>query len=337
MIATEAATVNDESRSARRSSACRRDFRVLWGLGCALFVAVVGAQQSPDRTRPPVLGPAPKLTLPSIQKQTLSNGLPVWVVEAHEVPLAQISLVVRAGSGDDPPDRFGIGSLTAAMLDEGAGARSSLEIADAIEFLGATLTTASSFDASVIRLNVPVARLSEAVAIMADVALRPTFPQADLERLRQERLTSLLQARDDPGSIAAIAFARLVFGGTHRYGTGAIGTEASLLAAHADLRDFHATHFAPSGAVLMVVGDVRAGSILPLLEQHFGAWGAGAPACASAAGRAAQDRTGGARRQAGRGAVSDPDRLGGCGALHAGLLSDPGDERGFRRLVHVAA
>ena len=86
-----------------------------------------------------------------------SNGLPVWLVEAHEVPLVQVNLVVhgrqrrrsrRASSAS--------ASLTAAMLDEGAGARSALEIADAVEFLGASLTTTSSFDASAVRLNVPV-------------------------------------------------------------------------------------------------------------------------------------------------------------------------------------
>ena len=87
--------------------------------------------------------------------------------------------------------KFGAASLTAAMLDEGAGQRSALEIADAIEFLGAKLTTTSSYDASAVRLNVPVQRLDEALPLFADVAQRPTFPDKEIERLRQERLTSL--------------------------------------------------------------------------------------------------------------------------------------------------
>ena len=70
------------------------------------------------------------------------------------------------------------------------------------------------------RLGVPVARLAPALALMADVALRPTFPEAELERLRQERLTELLQARDDAAAVASMAFARLLFGPSHRYGTG---------------------------------------------------------------------------------------------------------------------
>lgn len=225
-----------------------------------------------DRSKPPELGPAPALKLPAIQKRALSNGLPVWVVESHEVPLVQVNLVVRAGSGDDPKGKFGVASLTAAMLDEGAGPRNSLEIADAIEFLGATLTTTSGFDASAIRLNVPVARLGDALPIMADVALRPTFPNADLDRLRQERLTSLLQARDEPESIAPMAFALRVFG-ENRYGTSQLGTSLTLKAfVPADLRTFHSTYYQPSNSTLVVVGDITADAAVAQLEKPFGGW-----------------------------------------------------------------
>ena len=78
----------------------------------------------------------------------------------------------------------------------------------------------------------PVARLGPALPVMADVALRPTFPEAELERLRQERLTDLLQARDDAASVAPMAFARLLFGPSHRYGTGAIGTDGDAQELH---------------------------------------------------------------------------------------------------------
>lgn len=242
-------------------------------LCCSLFVALPGAQQRPDRAKPPALGPAPTLKLPAIQKRMLSNGLAVWVVEAHKVPLVQANLVVMAGSGDDPAGKFGLANLTAAMLDEGAGSRSSLEIADALDYLGASLDTSSSSDAAAVRLNVPAARLREALPIMADVAIRPTFPAPDLERLRQERLTALLQARDDPAQIIPFAFQRVVFGQTHRYGTGQVGTEATLKAfTPPDLKAFHEAMYQPSNATLIVAGDITADALLPLLEQQFGGW-----------------------------------------------------------------
>jgi zinc protease len=241
-------------------------------------VAVAVAQGPADRSRPPQLGPVRALTLPSVVKRALSNGLPVWIVEAHETPLVQLNLVVHAGSGDDPAGRFGLASLTAAMLDEGAGTRSALQIADDVELLGASLATSSSFDASAVRLNVPVARLAAALPLVADVALRPTFPESELNRLRQERLTALLQARDDAASVAPLAFARTVFGTTHRYGTGATGTERTLKAFSApDLTAFHAATYRPGNATLIVVGDVTPRTLLPLLEKHFGGWRAAGP------------------------------------------------------------
>src|ERR1700675_402496 len=158
------------------------------------LTTVISAQQPPDRTKPPQVGPAPALTLPAIQKRQLSNGLAVWLVELHEVPVAQVNLVVLSGGAGDPPGKYGLTGLMTAMLEEGAGSRSALEIADAVDFLGADLGAGSSFDASAVRLHVPVARLADALPIMADVALRPTFPQEELERVRQQRLTTLLQA-----------------------------------------------------------------------------------------------------------------------------------------------
>ena len=244
-----------------------------------LATAAGFAQQVPNRSKPPALEAAPQLTLPPIQKRTLSNGLAVWIVEAHKVPLVQVNLLIHAGSGDDPAGKFGVASLTAAMLDEGAGSRSALQIADEVEFLGADLGTSSSFDASAVRLNVPAARLAAALPIMADVALRPTFPQAELDRLRQERLTTLLQARDDAAQVAPLAFGRVVYGGMHRYGTSAMGTQATLKAfTIADLRSFHTATYHPAGATLVVAGDIRTDAVLPLLEKQFGGWkAAGAP------------------------------------------------------------
>ncbi len=112
----------------------------------AALAATAAAQDKPDRSKPPALGPAPSLKMPAIQKQKLSNGLAVWIVEHHEVPLAQINMIVRSGSAAAPIGKYGVGSLAAAMLDEGAGSRSALELADAREFRGAKLSTTSTLD-----------------------------------------------------------------------------------------------------------------------------------------------------------------------------------------------
>ena len=242
-----------------------------WGVLALIGVSL--SAQAPDRSKAPAPGPAPALTLPAIQKRQLSNGLPVWIVQQHEVPIAQLNLVVRRGSADDPSGKFGIASMTASMLTEGAGARSALEIADAIDFLGADISTTSGIDSTSVRLEAPVARLSEALSVMADVALRPSFPSEELERVRQERLTSLLQARDSPETIASLAFARVLYGPAHRYGTATIGTEDTIRGfTRGDLLAFYTSMYRPDNATLVVVGDVQIETIMPLLETSFGTW-----------------------------------------------------------------
>jgi zinc protease len=256
---------------------------------CVVCGSLVAAQK-PDRSNPPKPGPPPALKLPPIQKHKLSNGLAVWIVEQHDVPLAQVNLIVRAGSGTDPAGKFGVASMTSNMLDEGAGGKSALELADAIEFLGAQLSTTSSFDYSAVRLSTPVTRLADALPLMADVVGRPAFAAEELERLRKERLTRLLQARDDPAAIIEIAFPRIVFGDKHRYGAAAGGGAAEVKAMTLDdVRSFHRTYYRPEHSTLLVVGDVTSATVLPLLEQAFGSWkGTGAAVPVASVPAAAQ-------------------------------------------------
>jgi len=250
-------------------------------IACSLAVAISAAPaaQAPDRSKPPASGAAPALKLPGIQKGQLSNGLPVWLVELHEVPVVQVNLLVMGGTADDPAGKFGVASLMSAMLTEGAGSRSSLDIADAIDFLGADLSAAAAVNATSIRLHVPVARVADALPIMADVAQRPTFPAAELERLRQQRLTSLLQARDDPSTTAALAFSRVLYGGDHRFGTATMGTAGTIKGFTVqDLQSFYNATVRPETSTLVVAGDITLDKAMPLLEASFGKWKPASPA-----------------------------------------------------------
>jgi zinc protease len=242
-------------------------------IAIVVCASVATFAQAPDRSHPPQPGPPAALRLPTIQKQKLSNGLPVWIVELHEVPVAQINLVVLSGTANDPPGKYGVASLTAAMLEEGAGSRSALEIADAVDYLGADLGAATTSDLSAVRLHVPVARLADALPIMADVALRPTFPTGELDRQRQQRLTSLLQGRDDPPTISSVAFSRVLYGKAHRYGTPQIGTAETIKTLTSDdLRGFYNSAFRPDNATLVAVGDITPDKAMPLFEKSFGSW-----------------------------------------------------------------
>ncbi|HEY7790568.1 MAG TPA: pitrilysin family protein [Vicinamibacterales bacterium] len=270
----------------------RRQKYSLW-LGVTALAALCAislSAQQPDRTTPPPPGPLRPLHLPAIETRTLANGLPVWIVEEHQVPVAQVNVLIRAGGANDPAGKYGLASFTASLLEDGAGSRSALEIADALDFLGADLRSVSSFDATSIRLHVPVEHLADALPVMADVAERPTFPTEELERARRALLTSILQARDNPTSLATAAFPRLLFGASSRYGTPDFGTAATVQAFTADdLRGFYSAWYRPANASLIVVGDVTPERVLPLLERSFGQWNvAGQAPTATAVARAAE-------------------------------------------------
>ena len=240
----------------------------------AATASLPAAQPAADTTpKPPTLAPPKALTLPPIVSRELANGMRLLVVEHHELPLADFVLLVRTGHEADPPKHVGLAALTAAMLDEGAGGRNALQIADQAAYLGVQLGTGSSWDLSQVTLHAPTAQLDSALALFADVALRPAFPEKDLDRIRQERITNIIQNRDRPTVIADQAYASLVFGGEHPYGRPTIGTEASLKQiTRGDVTRFYDTYYRPNNATLIVVGDVAAADVERRVNALFSKW-----------------------------------------------------------------
>ncbi len=257
-----------------------------------LIGPVIGQTSEPDRGRPPELGPPPTLKLPAIEHLKLSNGLPVVLLEKHEVPVVSLNLIVKGGSSLDPEQKTGLAALTASMMTEGAGKLDSLQLADAIDFLGANISVTAGFHTFEVDLYAPVARLDQALPLFADVALRPTFPGEELERKRLLLLTRLLQARDEPTAVATVLFNRTLYGNSHPYGVSSYLDEATIRSFTVDdIRGFHSSVFFPNNATLIVVGDVRPDALLPKLESAFSAWKSGRlPAGVSAEAKQALER-----------------------------------------------
>jgi zinc protease len=238
-----------------------------------LALASLTFAQAPDRSKPPELGPTPSLTLPLIQHLKLSNGLPVILMEKHEVPLVQVDLVIRTGSVMESPEQLGLANITATMMMQGAGSLDALALSDAIDFLGARINTYASQHVSGVNLHTPLSKLEDALLLFADVTLRPTFPPEELERQRKDRLNRLAQMHDEPTGIASVAFSKIVFGKDHPYGVMSSGDEKSIRSfTVSDLQKFYEKYFHPNNATLVVVGDVTPDKIMPLLEKALGAW-----------------------------------------------------------------
>jgi zinc protease len=235
--------------------------------------SVVIAQGTLDRSKPPELGPPPRVSLPPIITRVLPNGLKLMIVEQHELPLADFVLLVGSGSTADPAGKAGVANLTAAMLREGTTTRKSLDIADQAAFLGVSLAPTSSWESSSLSLHTPTAQLDSALALFADVALHPSFPANEFERLRKNRLTDLLQIRDQGPQIANIAFPAIIYGTAHPYGLASIGTETSVKSLSTfDLQSYYETNFKPNNSTLIIVGDVNPEQIEQKIIARFGSW-----------------------------------------------------------------
>lgn len=251
------------------------------------------AQAKPASTTPPTLAAPKPLTLPAIAERTLPNGLRVVIVEQHELPLVDISLVIRTGAEADPKGKAGLATLTANLLDEGAGTRDALGIAEQVGYLAIRLGTGAAFEQSTVSLHTTRATLDSALSLMADVALRPTFSDKEFSRLKNDRMTALLQEADRGPALADRAFAAIVFGADHPYGRSASGTreEAEALTVD-DARQFWSTWYRPNNATLIIVGDVTEAEALAHATSAFGAWQRGAlPASATNTPNAAKAAT----------------------------------------------
>jgi predicted Zn-dependent peptidase len=245
--------------------------------GAAVAALLLGASiagaQTLDRSKPPVLGPPPKVALPPVVTRELPNGLKLMIVEQHELPLADFVLVVGGGGTMDPVKKDGVANLTASMLTEGTTSRNSLQIADQIAYLGVGLNAGSNWDASTVSLHTPISQLDSALALFSDVVLHPAFSSEDFERVRKNRLTSLVQLKDRPTAIADQAYASILYGSGHPYGHNLIGTEASVTAmTPADLQSFYRSNFVPNNATLIIVGDVKVADIEKRIAARLGSW-----------------------------------------------------------------
>lgn len=240
----------------------------------ALEAAAAGA----DRKGIPPAGPPPPVGFPTVERMKLANGLGVMLAPRPGSGLIEMQLIVEGGYAADPAARPGTASLAMGMLDEGTATRSALKISEELSLLGANLGSGATLDNAYVTLSALRDKLEPSLAIFADVALNPTFPPSELERLRGIYLAGLSQEQSRPNSMALRVLPKLLYGAGHPYAmplTGS-GTEASLKALQReDLIAFHSTWFKANHATLVVAGDVTLDELRGLLERFFGRWPGG--------------------------------------------------------------
>ena len=228
-----------------------------------------------DRSAVPETETFPEVAFNDFERGSLSNGVELVVAPRTSIPVVTMRMQFDAGFASDQFALPGTSSLAMAMLDEGTKKRTALEISDELARLSATIGAGSSLDSSSVTLNTLSENLDAALEIYADVILNPAFPEADLERLRKQRLATMQQEKNQPLQMALRAFPKLLYGEGHAYAmpmTGS-GTEASVTNISRDsLVEYHRAWFKPNNATLIVVGDTSMAEIKPKLEKLFARW-----------------------------------------------------------------
>ena len=228
---------------------------------------------APFRQKAPAPDGTVQFVAPKIAEAKLKNGLRVLIVERHDLPIVSARLVVSAGAGDVPDARPGVMSFLGSMLEQGTKKRSALQLSDDFDAIGAHHGAWVDWDSAGVSIRVLSERLDAGLELMADVALAPTFPEAEVERLRTRRITAIQAEKSSPGTIASNTTAAALFGRGHPYGHSITGEEGDAKKlTRAEIVRAYDRLFSPRNAALVVAGDVTAATLLPKLEATFGSW-----------------------------------------------------------------
>ena len=233
------------------------------------------------RANAPKPGPAPKFTLPVPEQAKLPNGLTILLVGRHNLPFVSATLYTTSGSELNPLDKPGLSSFVADMLTEGTTNRSALKFAEDADQIGASIAAGAGYSSGTVSLSSLGWNAGAAMDLVSDAALHPAFAEKEVERLRSQRVTAVLQENDEPFALAQRTASRLVFPSSP-YGFSAIGTEASNKAiTRGELTGFWQKAYVPSNAVLAIAGDLTLPQAKELATKYFGAWSGAASAAAS--------------------------------------------------------
>lgn len=234
-------------------------------IGVSLYAQV-------DRTKAPLPGPAPKITLGKYESFTLKNGLKVIVVENHKLPKISYNLVI-----DNDPfvegNKAGLSSIFSGMIGRGTTTRTKVQIDEEIDLIGANLfpSAGGAYGVTMKKHN------EKFLELMADVLLRPVFKQDEFDKVIKQSNDGLETVKTDPGAIVGNLIAKSVYGPSHPYGD--IETDSTLSRITLqDMQDYYTKYFMPNIGYLAIVGDITKAEAQPLIEKYFGSWAKGTPA-----------------------------------------------------------
>jgi len=236
-------------------------------------VSAAATGEALDRSAVPGRGPLRPYHFPGVHRRRLANGMNLLVSEMRNFPVVTVDVVLDAGGLAEPEERAGIAAITSALLESGAGEMDADAIAERVDGLGLSLDSGVSWDTGQVGFTCLTARLEAGFELTADLLRRPTFPEREVERVRDERLSTIQQRRGTPSTLADEAEARWIFapGSAFARSLGGLTRTVDGLG-RSDIVAFHARRYRPSAATVVAAGDVSVDEIQALAERWFGDW-----------------------------------------------------------------
>jgi zinc protease len=227
-----------------------------------------------------VKAPAPpkpaELALPTVDRFKLKNGLEVIVVPRKDLPVASFGIALVAGGYDEDRDHLGVSDFVAAMLRRGTKTRSADDISRAIDFVGGSLDAQSTNESTRATCSALVKDTKLCLDLLADILLRPSFPESEMGEVRDQMLAAIASRYDNPHALANAHFDNLLFGEKHPEGWVLMPDDVKKIT-RAHLETFWKTFYRPNRALLAVAGDVDPAQIRGAVDKAFGGWARGNP------------------------------------------------------------
>ena len=200
------------------------------------------------------------------------NGITLLIVEQPSLPIVSVEALIRAGSLYDPEEKAGAANMTASLLEEGTKKRTSTQISEAIDFIGASLSAAADEDYMTADLRVLKKDVETGFDLLSDILMNPVFDPEEIERVRSNTLGAILSEKDQPAVIAERAFQKIVFG-KHPYHAPVNGFEETVpKIGREDIVSFHQRYYRPNNMTLAMVGDITEKEAVVLANKYFGRW-----------------------------------------------------------------
>ncbi|WP_266158664.1 M16 family metallopeptidase [Dyella silvatica] len=235
------------------------------------MTSLVQASTAPLPKDLPAYGPDKAVPVPDIAQRTLANGLTVWVVSRNGLPKVDMTLAVLGGTAADDPSTPALSSVMTGLLNAGTTSLDAKQIAESLQAMGGDYDATARPDAIVVSATALSAYTAELLHLVADTALHPSFPAAEVALQKANSLQVLKVREGDPAWQAQRAFDAATFG-THAYARSSL-TEASIAAVTPEtMRQLHAARFRPDRSLLVIIGRISTKDAFRIAEQQFGSW-----------------------------------------------------------------